>query len=136
MKLGKFKGKTYPVIFEFYGHTVDERNHSVYSVETGYEIGYAALAAVDSRGEDKTTETETKWVIENPFVLIALMNAMNSDRQRVGHRVITLVSVTIKNKVLHVRLYISHTLETLKRIDEVSVLSVLNEGLYKTQYLK
>ena len=74
MKTGKFKGQTYPVHFEFFGHVVDERNISVYSVETAHEIGYAALAAVESRGEDRSTATEICWKIEDPLALIVFMS--------------------------------------------------------------
>lgn len=134
MKLGKFKGTTYPVYFEFFGHVVTERNVSVYSVETAYEIGYAALAAVDRRGEDRSTCSETKWVIEDPMALIVFMKALNADKMRVGHRVILLLTVSVKNNQLFVRICVSHTEETLAKIDEVPLLSILTNGVFKTHY--
>ena len=134
MKLGKFKDKTCPVHFEFFGHTVDERNISVYSLETAYEIGYAALAAVEKRGINKSDSDDEKWIIDDPVTLVVFMKALNSDRMRVGHRVIVLLSVTVKQNDLIVRICISHTADTLEKIDESPVLSVLSGGVFKTYY--
>ena len=53
---------------------------------------------------------------------------------RVGHRVIILLTVTVKNNLLIVRICVSHTEETLKEIDETPLLSILSNGIFKTHY--
>ena len=143
---GNFFGKEYKIIFEFYGHVVTERNESIFSKQTAYELGFTALAAVEmsvpekefkdkkyaSEKDPDTKLTARVWTLDRTDIILQYMEAIQFHNVNLGHRVVTHMSVTIREGRLFVRLYISHTEETLRLINEMPVISVLHKDRFKT----
>ena len=123
---GTFQGEKYPVQFEFYGHVCDERGISVLSKNAAYEIGFSAIPILESRGVK--TEGKPEWQLEDPIALIKYMEALEYYNVRLQNRIVTLITATIQEQMLSVRLYLSQTLETLDQIDDHVSLVVLSNG--------
>ena len=142
---GSFFGNEYKIVFEFYGHVVTERNESIFSKQTAYELGFTALAAVEMFVDEKDFKNKQYksekdnvklparvWTLERTEAILLYMEALQVHNVNLGHRIITHLSVTIRQERLYVRLYISHTAETLQLIDETPVISVLHKDKFKT----
>ena len=131
---GTFRGVERRVVFEFYGHVITERSESIYSVNTAYEIGFTAMAAVDLFGptEERTDANgRPSWSLTDTEKILQYMEGLHIHKVNIGHRVVTHIKVYVQDERFHVRTFLSHTAETLSMIDEIPVLLRLNKGVFK-----
>ena len=126
---GTFRNQQYPVQFEYYGHVSDERGISVLSKMSAYELGFSALSILDSHGVK--TEDQYEWKVEDPITLLCFMKALETSQVNMQNRIILLLSATITDQKLAVRIWLSQTPETLEQIDDHVTLVTLCQGKFK-----
>ena len=128
VNVGYFRNNRYSVKFEFYGHASDDRGVSVLSKMAAYELGFSAISILDSHGVK--TEGASEWKVEDPTTLLCFMKALETSQVQMQNRIILLLSATVKDQNLAIRIWLSQTPETLAMIDDHITMITLHRGKF------
>ena len=108
---GQFKGRSYSLSFDFFGHIHDQQKSFIYDEFIALQIGYTALVLVDSEGSKNPTDINgsvKEWKFSDSEILIDYMDILKQNNINLKQRILSKIIIAVENaKRIKVVLFLS-----------------------------